>query len=35
MKTQDLILYSLIILALWLVFFRKTDGFCSACALAA
>lgn len=35
MKTQDIIFYALIIIALWLMFFRKTDGFCSACALAA
>lgn len=32
MKSQDLILYALILLALWLMFFRKTDGYCGGCA---
>jgi hypothetical protein len=36
MKNQDLIFYALIIIALWLMFFRKADGFCGGCgALAA
>jgi hypothetical protein len=33
MKTQDMILYALVILAIWLMFFRKTEGFCGACAM--
>jgi hypothetical protein len=34
MKTQNLILYALILLALWLLFMRKSEG-CLPCALAA
>lgn len=34
MKNQDLILYALVIFALWLMFFRKTDGYCGACMMA-
>lgn len=32
MKTQDLTLYALIIFVLYLLFVRKVDGFCGACA---
>ena len=28
MKTQNILLYALILFALWLMFMRKTDGFC-------
>ena len=36
MKTQDLTLYALILIVLWLLFVRRDDGFCGACgALAA
>jgi len=31
MKSQDMILYALVLLALWLMFFRKSDGYCGAC----
>lgn len=34
MKTQNLVLYALILLALWLMFARRTEG-CLPCALAA
>ena len=34
MKTQTLILYALVLLALWLMFMRKSEG-CAPCALAA
>jgi len=28
MKTQDMILYALVILAIWLMFLRKSEGCC-------
>ena len=31
MKTQNVLLYALILFALWLMFVRKADGFCPAC----
>jgi hypothetical protein len=31
MKTQNVILYALILLIIWLMFFRKADGYCGAC----
>jgi hypothetical protein len=31
MKTQNVLLYALILLALWLMFVRKADGFCTMC----
>jgi len=33
MKTQDLTLYALILVALWLMFMRRSDGFCGPCAI--
>ena len=35
MKSQNLILLVLILLALWLMFVRRTDGFCGPCAMGA
>ena len=35
MKTQDLILYALLVIVLYLLFVRKADGFCGACAVGA
>jgi len=32
---KNAVLYALVLLALWLMFFRKADGYCGACALAA
>ena len=34
MKTQNVLLYALILIALWLMFVRKADGFCPACMMA-
>jgi len=31
---KNAVLYALILVILWLMFFRKTDGFCGACAAA-
>lgn len=31
MNNQNILLYSLIIIALWLMFTRKVDGFCPIC----
>lgn len=28
MKTQNVLLYALVLIALWLMFARKADGFC-------
>jgi hypothetical protein len=35
MKQQNLILYALILIALWLMFVRRSDGFCGPCAMGA
>ena len=35
MKSQDLILYLLAVIAVWLMFFRKTDNFCGGCGMMA
>lgn len=33
MKSRDILIYSLVAVAAWLVFFRKTDKFCTMCAM--
>ena len=33
MKNQDMLMWALFLVALWLLFFRKSDGFCAACAV--
>lgn len=35
MKSQDLTLYALVAVAVWLAFFRKTDNFCGGCGVMA
>jgi hypothetical protein len=35
MKSQDILLYALILVALWLVFARQAAGFCGPCAVGA
>lgn len=35
MKTQDLILYALILVILYLLFVRRADGFCGGCVMGA
>jgi hypothetical protein len=35
MKTQTVLLYALILVALWLMFARQADGFCGPCAMGA
>ena len=33
-NTQSILFLAFLLIALWLMFFRKTDGFCGACAAA-